>query len=101
MAKGLCGCGCGQHTPLAPYTRRSAGWVQGQPKPFVNRSHAKNGPLSPAALSYHLAAFDAYLKADAIKRDDQPVADVKAAALEHLLNERQHDASARAADRAA
>lgn len=86
MPNGLCECGCGQPTPVASCTDHRYRWVKGQPKPFVNRHHAKNGPLSPAAVAY-LAAFDAYLAAGAHRRDDKPVADLKQEALEHLLTD--------------
>lgn len=33
---GYCECGCGQQTNLAPKTKRSRGWVKGQPLRFVN-----------------------------------------------------------------
>lgn len=32
---GLCGCGCGQRTPIAKRNRRELGHVKGQPTPFV------------------------------------------------------------------
>lgn len=32
---GLCGCGCGQQTNLAPQTSREKGWIRGQPKKFI------------------------------------------------------------------
>ncbi|UKV75184.1 hypothetical protein FOC29_28155 [Burkholderia vietnamiensis] len=32
---GLCQCGCGQPTRLAPVNDRSKGWVRGQPLKFI------------------------------------------------------------------
>lgn len=39
---GLCECGCGERTRLAPQTRSALGWVQGQPIRFV-RGHEGRG----------------------------------------------------------
>lgn len=36
MVAGLCECGCGQTTSIAPRTRSEAGWVKGQPLRFVS-----------------------------------------------------------------
>lgn len=36
---GLCGCGCGQKTPLAKETNRKRGYIKGQPQKFI-RGHA-------------------------------------------------------------
>ncbi len=36
---GLCRCGCGQSTKIAPRTHSSRGWVKGQPQPYL-RGHA-------------------------------------------------------------
>jgi len=38
---GLCACGCGEATALATKTNNSRGWVQGQPRRFINGHHAK------------------------------------------------------------
>lgn len=32
---GLCQCGCGRQTEIAPTTRADRGWIKGQPKRFV------------------------------------------------------------------
>lgn len=38
----LCECGCGQPAPIAPMTRRSVGWVKGQPMRFLKgHNHRK------------------------------------------------------------
>jgi hypothetical protein len=34
---GMCECGCGQRTRLAPVNDRSKGWVKGQPLRFVSK----------------------------------------------------------------
>lgn len=39
---GLCGCGCGEKTRLAPYTTRRLGWVKGRPIRYVN-GHCARG----------------------------------------------------------
>lgn len=36
---GLCGCGCGQQTPLAPVTSRKRGWRKGEPIAYC-RGHS-------------------------------------------------------------
>lgn len=38
---GLCACGCGQPTELAPYSWRGCGWVKGQPKQYVRYHHLR------------------------------------------------------------
>lgn len=43
LAEGLCECGCGERTRLAPATIKRLGWVKGEPIRFVkghNRGHA-------------------------------------------------------------
>jgi Autographiviridae endonuclease VII len=35
MKIGICGCGCGRKTDLAPATRPRRNWIKGQPKPFL------------------------------------------------------------------
>lgn len=42
---GLCGCGCGQKTRLAPKSRTELGWVRGQPLRFIDNHHARR-PLA-------------------------------------------------------
>lgn len=37
---GLCRCGCGRETPLAPSNNRWKGWVRGEPRPFVKGHHS-------------------------------------------------------------
>lgn len=39
---GLCECGCGQNTRIAPRTKRTDGWIKGQPIRFV-RGHQRRG----------------------------------------------------------
>ena len=39
IPKGLCQCGCGARTRLAPVTDRSKGWIKGEPLLYV-RGHA-------------------------------------------------------------
>ena len=39
---GLCKCGCGQRTTIAPYTSRKDGWIKGQPLQFV-QGHQNRG----------------------------------------------------------
>lgn len=39
--QGLCACGCGQKTNLAPYNDKSRGWIKGEPLKFVKHHHAK------------------------------------------------------------
>src|SRR6476646_9186073 len=36
---GLCSCGCGGETRIAPRTQARCGWVKGQPQPYL-RGHA-------------------------------------------------------------
>lgn len=38
---GLCECGCGERTRLAPYSTRRLGWVQGRPIRFINGHSAR------------------------------------------------------------
>jgi hypothetical protein len=42
--KGLCNCGCGEATPIAPRSRTRAGWVKGEPMPKIP-SHRTPAPL--------------------------------------------------------
>lgn len=35
MTPGLCGCGCGGVTPLAPYCHKGRGWTRGEPIRFI------------------------------------------------------------------
>jgi len=37
----LCGCGCGEPAPIAPYTNKTLGWVKGGPKRFINGHNRK------------------------------------------------------------
>lgn len=37
MSDGLCGCGCGQATLVAPRTSTTRGWVRGEPLRFLHR----------------------------------------------------------------
>jgi len=45
---GLCQCGCGQTTTIAPQTRTDRGWIRGQPMRFIvgHRARLPRGPLS-------------------------------------------------------
>jgi hypothetical protein len=45
MKAGICGCGCGGKTDLAPETRPRRGWVLGKPKPFLPH-HGKHRNVS-------------------------------------------------------
>jgi len=40
MSAGLCQCGCGQPTRIAPVTDRAKGWVKGQPLKFIKGHNA-------------------------------------------------------------
>jgi hypothetical protein len=40
---GLCQCGCGHPTSIAPKTIRARGWIKGQPVRFVPGHHAGTG----------------------------------------------------------
>jgi hypothetical protein len=41
---GLCQCGCGEHTRIAPRNRPSRGWIKGQPLRFIKgHSRRKSG----------------------------------------------------------
>lgn len=41
IPEGLCQCGCGGATELAPNTSKRNGWVKGQPLKFIRFHHAK------------------------------------------------------------
>lgn len=44
---GICQCGCGRSTPVAPQTNKARGWVKGQPIRFVHGHHGRKvSPLS-------------------------------------------------------
>ena len=43
---GICQCGCGQRTKLAPYTYPPKGWIKGEPYPYV-RGHNWKRPRRP------------------------------------------------------
>ena len=40
MSAGLCQCGCGQQTRIAPVTDRAKGWIKGQPLKFIKGHNA-------------------------------------------------------------
>ena len=44
-ATGLCECGCGERTPLAPQTNTQRGWVRGEPLRFVNHHASRVQPV--------------------------------------------------------
>ena len=51
----LCECGCGQPTKVAAKTRRSRGWVKGQPLRFLHGhsgSH-EGGPMVPIRIRFN------------------------------------------------
>lgn len=48
---GLCLCGCGEKTPLAPRTSREKGWVRGQPIRYI-LGHALRGKRGAASHSW-------------------------------------------------
>ena len=41
---GLCQCGCGQRTPLAPYNHQ-CGWVKGKPTSFIKGHNNRKSPV--------------------------------------------------------
>ena len=41
MTQGLCECGCGESTRLAPHNNVTKGWVKGQPLRFVHGHHMR------------------------------------------------------------
>jgi hypothetical protein len=45
---GLCLCGCGQPTTLAPYSSKSKGWVKGQPVAFKLGHGSRLGRIAPS-----------------------------------------------------
>ena len=38
---GTCACGCGKKTALAPYTKKSLGWVKGKPVKYIRGHRSK------------------------------------------------------------
>lgn len=46
IPKGLCQCGCGRPTPVAPRNRKNLGWVKGEPLSFL-RGHNRTAPRGP------------------------------------------------------
>ena len=51
----MCQCGCGEETPLAPRTRKSRGWIKGQPRPL----RPGHSPVrAPATLDANSTAED-------------------------------------------
>lgn len=47
--EGLCRCGCGSPTPLAPRTTAERGWVRGEPLPFLFRHVFRTRPIDVRA----------------------------------------------------
>lgn len=45
LANGLCGCGCGQHSPIANRTRPHLGHVKGSPTPYLRGHGSKDRTL--------------------------------------------------------
>lgn len=46
IPKGVCQCGCGRETPIAPRNRKALGWVKGEPLKFLRGHNARytHGP---------------------------------------------------------
>ena len=47
VKSGLCACGCGERTNLAPYTSEKRGWAKGEPVRFVHGHHPRGQKQSP------------------------------------------------------
>ena len=60
---GLCGCGCGQTTRLAPVTDRSKGWVKGRPLRFAlgHNLRGRSGERSPHWKGGRYLSTDGYV----------------------------------------
>ena len=43
-ARAYCQCGCGGETPIAPQTRRTFGWVKGEPRAYIQGHHLRCTP---------------------------------------------------------
>jgi HNH endonuclease len=41
IAPGFCHCGCGLPTKVSPYTHKTYGWVQGQPRRFITGHNSR------------------------------------------------------------
>lgn len=60
MSRGLCECGCGQRTNLAPHNNRSKGWVMGQPLRYIHGHQAWRGDHEDdRAIAYYTGRADA------------------------------------------
>ncbi len=42
---GLCQCGCGERTPLAPHNSARLGWVAGTPIRYIHNHHGRKAPM--------------------------------------------------------
>jgi hypothetical protein len=52
IPSGICECGCGEPTPLAPRTFTQWRWFSGHPKPYIKGHHAKNNHLSNRGVDH-------------------------------------------------
>lgn len=52
---GICACGCGQRTRLAPCTDSSKGWVRGKPLTYLHRHSRVGGVAAPRVGGVPLA----------------------------------------------
>ena len=50
IARGLCQCGCGEVTNLAPKTSRRNGWVKGEPLRYIRGHVSRTRRLDPEAV---------------------------------------------------
>lgn len=87
---GLCMCGCGRKTNLAPVTRRKNGDVKGTPLRFLPNHHLtllrRYGPDHPLWNGGRHFTGTGYIK---ILLPDDPQADSKGYVLEHRVVARQ------------
>ena len=80
---GLCQCGCGQKTRLAPQNHTKWGWVKGESLKFCKGHYSPGqGKESPAWKGGRSPRNDGYIL---IHRPDHPKADSRGYVLEHIL----------------
>lgn len=60
MSRGLCECGCGQRTNLAPHNAPSKGWVKGRPLRYIDGHRTQQESREDdRAIAYYTGRADA------------------------------------------
>ena len=85
MAEGLCKCGCGNPTRIAPYSCKRDGWIKGKPVRFIKGHYFRLTPSG--AKNHHWKGGRRYNPSCGvmIMMSDHPRRSVNGYVLEHVL----------------